>query len=359
VDRPLTSYLSQLLVAFTIEFDNEFEHRMPHRTSADRSGHGPWLVSMVMWSNFLRLVPAEGLPLRALAGPNGVPKLSGLQRWGYLVLEPDPADLRPAPPAGDWLVRPTRAGLQAQEIWRPLAAEIEQRWRDRFGDAAVEELRESLLPLRDSDLPRYLPVLGYGLFANTATPHPGPPDPDPDLSILLSQVLFAFTTEFEAESQVSLAVCADVLRLIDEDGVRVGDLPTRGGVSKEAVTMAVGFLESGGYVLVGADPAGGRAKLVRLTSKGSSAMRQSVRLFAEIHGRWQQRYGGEVVSRLQHALQALADPAILSLGLQPYPDGWRATKPYRYQTDAVLRDPLAALPHQPMVLHRGGFPDGS
>jgi len=35
-------------------------------------------------------------------------------------------------------------------------------------------------------------------------------------------------------------------------------------------------------------------------------------------------------------------------GLQPYPDGWRASVASR-----------EVLPHYPMVLHRGGFPDGS
>ena len=35
-------------------------------------------------------------------------------------------------------------------------------------------------------------------------------------------------------------------------------------------------------------------------------------------------------------------------GLEPYPDGWRAK----------VRKP-DTLPHYPMVLHRGGFPDGS
>ena len=35
-------------------------------------------------------------------------------------------------------------------------------------------------------------------------------------------------------------------------------------------------------------------------------------------------------------------------GLEPYPDGWRAK----------VRRP-EALPHYPMVLHRGGYPDGS
>jgi DNA-binding MarR family transcriptional regulator len=360
-DVSLISRLSQLLVAFTLEFDNEFEHRMPHRTAADggsASARGPWLVSQVMWANVMRLVPAEGLPLRALAGPNGVPKLSGLQRWGYLVVEPDPADIRPVPPAADWSVWPTKAGRRAQELWRPLAAEIEQRWRDRFSNVVLDELRECLLVLNNPDLPHYLPVLGYGLLANTATPDPGPADQDPDLSVLLSQVLGAFTAEFEAESRLSLAISADVLRVIDDGGVRVGDLPLLGGVSKEAVSMAVGYLESGRFVVVGTDPAHGRSKLVRLTSRGSGAKAEYVRLVDEIVGRWRQRYGGDVVTRLGRVLDSV-DGAALALGLQPYPDGWRAAKPYRYQTDAVVKGPYAALPHHPMVLHRGGFPDGS
>ena len=59
-DLPLSTLLSQVLVAYTIEFDNEFEARMPHRTSRGPAGHGPWLVSMAMWSNFLRYLDADG-----------------------------------------------------------------------------------------------------------------------------------------------------------------------------------------------------------------------------------------------------------------------------------------------------------
>jgi hypothetical protein len=48
----LSELLSQALVAFTIEFDNEFEHLMPHRTSGDdtasEADSAPWLVSMAM-----------------------------------------------------------------------------------------------------------------------------------------------------------------------------------------------------------------------------------------------------------------------------------------------------------------------
>jgi hypothetical protein len=56
---PLTALLSQALVAFTIEFDNEAEHRMSHhRVTRGSSGpqDGPWLVSMVMWFNCMRHV---------------------------------------------------------------------------------------------------------------------------------------------------------------------------------------------------------------------------------------------------------------------------------------------------------------
>ena len=76
----LPTLLSQALVAFTIEFDNEFEHRMPHRTK-DRlvRGGGPWLVSQAMWTNFMRFVPPDGLPLHATGGP-GAPDQPGRPR---------------------------------------------------------------------------------------------------------------------------------------------------------------------------------------------------------------------------------------------------------------------------------------
>src|SRR5207302_2159147 len=52
---PLSTLLSQALVAFTIELDNDFELQMPHVTTmgmkAGRSADGPWLVSFVMWAN--------------------------------------------------------------------------------------------------------------------------------------------------------------------------------------------------------------------------------------------------------------------------------------------------------------------
>ena len=69
---------------------------------------------------------------------------------------------------------------------------------------------------------------------------------------------------------------------------------------------------------------------------------------------------GRLRSSLQHLLeQRDGKLARLARGLEPYDGGWRASAAYRTQTEAVLDDPIARLPHYPMVLHRGGWPDGS
>jgi hypothetical protein len=63
---------------------------------------------------------------------------------------------------------------------------------------------------------------------------------------------------------------------------------------------------------------------------------------------------------LRAALQRIVEqPDALAAGLVPPAGGWRGEKPYRAQTERMLADPLAAIPWHPMVLHRGGWPDGS
>jgi DNA-binding MarR family transcriptional regulator len=364
---PLPTLLSQVLVALTIEFDNEFEHQMPHTTTwgpAAHSGRGPWLVSMAMWKNFMQFVGEEGVPLRELEGLGRITNLPGLERWGYVVVEPDPADSRPKPPRSDWVVRATLAGLRAQDVWRPLEGVIEERWRHRLGNDEIATLYESLHALVDRfdiDLPLYLPVLGYsdGMFARL---HDGRWASDRreshdasglDLAALLSKVLLAFTIDFEHESKVSLAISANTLRVLDERGVGVRDLPRLTGVSKEAMSASVGFLERRGYVVVEPDPTVSRTKLARLVPKGLKAQDAGRRLLGVIEQRWQERFGKDDVANLRDSLEQLvgeptAQQSPLFGGLEPYSDGWRA----------VVRKP-ETLPHYPMVLHRGGYPDGS
>jgi hypothetical protein len=88
----LPALLSQALVAFTIECDNEFERQLPHRTSNYGStagrGAGPWLVSMAMWWTCMRFVGEDGITVaeltrRARTGTN----LPGMLRWKYISVE--------------------------------------------------------------------------------------------------------------------------------------------------------------------------------------------------------------------------------------------------------------------------------
>ena len=210
---PLATLLSQVLVAFTIELDNEFEHQI-----SAAGAHAHFLVSLVMWSNFMRFVPDGGLPVRELSARACVakgaphPSLPGMERWGYVRLERDPADTRPKPPRADWIVRATGHGRTAQEVWRPLPAVIEDRWRARFGAEVIEQLRDSLGAVAqqiDVELPAYLPVLGHGLVPahfDDSRPVTVRDAGAADLPALASQVLLAFALEFERESELSLAI---------------------------------------------------------------------------------------------------------------------------------------------------------
>ena len=84
------------------------------------------------------------------------------------------------------------------------------------------------------------------------------------------------------------------------------------------------------------------------------ALRPSARRGREA---WEQF--GATPSRLRASLGRLLDQRDALAEGSSRPGGWRASKPYAERTRALLDDPLAALPHYPMVLHRGGWPDGS
>jgi DNA-binding HxlR family transcriptional regulator len=138
--------------------------------------------------------------------------------------------------------------------------------------------------------------------------------------------------------------------VLDDTGVRVRDLPRLTGVSKEAIAMSLGRLTATGHVVVESDPAGTRTKLARLTPKGRTAQGAYRKGIMAVEEQWNMRHGGGLAN-LRNILQRLvSDPPTSPLwqGLEPYPDGWRAT----------VRKP-DTLPHYPMVLHRGGYPDGS
>jgi DNA-binding MarR family transcriptional regulator len=373
----LSAQLSHVLVAFTVELDNQFEHKMPHRTTRHGStpGHprAPWLVSYPMWVHCMRYVPEEGIRAGELVRKSGltsktmqhvVKRLAAW--WGYLSVGKPDAGLKGAGSAASKLVRPSAAGRQAQNIWQPLEAAIEDRWRDRFGSEAIRRLRGALgviVGQLDTELPDYLP-LGEPRLRQRPGDSGAPGSEAPataalGLPALVSKVLLALALDFEQQSDLAigvsaddhtarLAVSANVLRVIDERGVRVSEVPARTGVAKMAVDNQLGILEGRGYIVVGPDPGGSRFKVATPTAKGQRAQK----LYQRWTGEVEERFGKAACPELREALVPIicddGPGSPLRRGMDPYPDGWRAQVPRP-----------EVLPHYPVVSMRGGFPDGS
>jgi hypothetical protein len=372
---PLSALLSQALVAFTIEFDNAAELAIPnHTTRSAPPRNGVWLASMAMWLNSMRYVGSEPITLGEVArlARTGM-NLDGMRRWGYISVDPGPGSPRYKARHDDLVLRATSRGLQAQGAWQPLTGVIEQRWRERFGAAEIDRLRAALQQVATRLgpwLPDCLPILGFGLYSRGKGPREdrhqdgesayercGERGQCEDVSALalpwlLARVLLALAMDYERGSRISLAVAANLLRVLDDGGVRLRDLPELTGVSKEAIAMATGFTGRGDVTTIGTDPDGGRWKVVRLTPKGRLARDSYTDRLESIDERWRQRFGVDVMADIRSSLERLAGAggpgSPLFAGLEPAPGNWRA--------DVW---PPQTLPHFPMVLHRGGYPDGS
>ena len=198
-----------------------------------------------MWANFLRFLPSDGVPLRDVADLVPLTNLPGLERWGYVRVGPGPGDSRPSPPRQDAIVRPTRWGRLAQDICEPLAGVIEERWRDRFGEAVIGQLSEALRTVvgqAGDEWPAFLPVSGahrYEKGPNPPAVAAGHRVPGTGLPTLLSRALMSFRAEFERDSALSLPVSANTLRVLSADGVALADMPRLAGVSREAVSLSL------------------------------------------------------------------------------------------------------------------------
>ena len=334
---PLSTLLSQALVAFTIETDHLFETRMPHCTTESRKrgepAAGPWLISMPFWANCLKHVDADGMTVAALVDREPIADRylkgsnPGLVRWGYLRLTAD-------------TVAPTRHGVLAQQTWSPLPAEVDARWVERWTEVgALRAALQSAVATADRALPDHLPVNG-GHHARVFLPHRPPrPTVDLDVGTLLAKALLLFTLEVEATSPAALVHSANVLRALADGPVLQRDLPRAMGVAKETTSVMTGDARRQGLVTTAA------SKHVAITDEGRQAAADADATVAAVEARWP--------TELRACLEPLAGDGIvegsaLAKAIRP-PDGtWRHRRPR----------PLT-LPHHPVISHRGGYPDGS
>jgi DNA-binding MarR family transcriptional regulator len=276
-----------------------------------------------------------------------------MRRWGYVTLDGVGRRGGARRSGPDSVLALTGDGRLACELWEPLPAEIEARWRGRFGSEAVDRLRDALLtPAQGGrrSLPDTLPILRYGLFCEVMNQPADQVLAELPLTVLLSRVLLAFALGYEHGTKLSLAVMVNVVRVLDADGVRVAGLPRLSGVSAEAIAMALKLLEKAKCVETWCHD---RRRMVRLTDRGLNARQRGLARVRDREASWRERFGDQAIDELRGALEPLVADATragspLFEGLEPYPDGWRADRPAP-----------DTLPWFPMVLHRGGWPDGS
>ena len=370
--KPLSALLSQILVAYSVELDCEFERRMLQTPS--RSAR----LSLVIWLNLLEFladgpVSVRTLASRALTAEGRVTaELGCLERWGVVALQPGK---RAGFGSGrgiraDWPVRLTASGETAVRIWPDLIPEIDARWSKRFGDdtARLRCALEAIERQIDLELPQGLPVAPLKL------PEFGPrrsaaKDGLP-LPVLLSRVLLAFALDFECESKRPISLCANAIRVLSDDPIAEAEIPKRTGCSEE--TAGIGWQHKP-YIVVERDPACGRGKFVRLSEAGIRAQHEYYRCTGDIEEKWKKRFRN-ATKEIRESLTALLKRRELSDGLKPPPGTTRGgaktpalgrvdigpaarqrRKDLVTQTEAFVRDPAGNLPHYPLWDMNGGF----
>lgn len=96
-----------------------------------------------------------------------------------------------------------------------------------------------------------------------------------------------------------------VFRFVREDGMRLTELASHAGITKQSAGELVDDMVGLGYVERIADPADKRAKLICLTERGREAQRVGFGLFSEIERRWAERFGPERFDQLRELLEEI------------------------------------------------------
>jgi hypothetical protein len=367
--KPLTALLSQAFVAFVIECDNDFERRVPHRTTMQGDAADerlPWLNSIGMWALYLRHIDGENVTAREFARRAGLPKeevrnvLERLVRWwGYIEIVP-PANGSRAEKSS-WVLRPTPGGAAAFRVWRTLAEEVEYRWQTRFGSELVGALRGVLEGLGDAlgaDAP-YVPIGNYGMFAGAV--RSAPFNGAIPLYALFARLLLAAARAVEDDRMLSMAMGDNVVRAIAHEERLVRELPDATGISSRAIASSITFLAAKKLI---AETRRGRLRAIALNERGRGAWTTFEKRRDAVELDWRDRAGADAIETVRRLLERIVHStdgtaSVLGSGLIPTSNGWRAAGEHRRQTEAFVANPARNLPHFPVVAHRGAWPDGS
>jgi DNA-binding MarR family transcriptional regulator len=99
-----------------------------------------------------------------------------------------------------------------------------------------------------------------------------------------------------------------LLRHLPAEGARVADLARRCGLAKQSVAYVVDDLTRLGYVTVAPDPEDGRAKRVKLTSRGGELIRSLLAHSAAAEAALAERVGAHRLAALRATLEDAVRP---------------------------------------------------
>jgi DNA-binding MarR family transcriptional regulator len=138
---------------------------------------------------------------------------------------------------------------------------------------------------------------------------------------LLDTATEAFLAEFRRELEESgyedlRPTHGCVFRFVREDGMRLTELATYAGMTKQSVGELVDDLVDLGYVERIPDPEDRRAKLICLTDRGIKAQRVGFGLIDEVEARWAERFGRGRIAELREILEEI----VVELAPQAVPE---------------------------------------
>jgi len=97
-----------------------------------------------------------------------------------------------------------------------------------------------------------------------------------------------------------------VFRFLRDDGMRLTELASLAGLTKQSVGEIVDDLTALGYLERYPDPTDKRAKLIRLTDKGLKAQAIGFALFKQLEEDWAETFGADRIGALRSLLEEVA-----------------------------------------------------
>ena len=330
---PLPTLLGRAIGGSTLDYDQA--------RYGDRS-----IPQLGTWANALRVIDADGTDQRQLARRAVISKrvaevvVNRLERRGRVVVEKQAIEGKRGKTK---LVRLTASGEAGTASAAALGDTVQADWRQRFGNDAVDQLRDALSTIVDRlpvELPHY--PTGYGAGDPSVTggdyvpEDPGPPripahgqdwpvvlrEPGSDTSrlpllALLSQVLAAFAIDYERERFGSLPAVSNFLRFVGDDGMTLGRAQALGGVSGNGKTLHERHLD----VVVEPGRPRDMRRRVFLTPKARRVRDAYPHLVKEIEDRWREQYAA-AIPPMRTALMAMNERLDAALNDYPSTTAW-------------------------------------